>query len=104
MSFWYNCLKMYNTGYPIFVVAIHMLPGMLVVGIAIWLVVNGFGKLSRGEGGFWRIVAGSALLLVFAVSLAATFWYYRDCSRPEIYPETLRFGVPAAERPSDSQP
>lgn len=103
ISFWYNCLEMYNTGYPIFVVAVHMLPGMLVVGIAIWLVVNGFGKLSRGEGGSWRIVAGTALLLVFAVSLAATFWYYRDCSRPEIYNEATRRHIPiATASPPDS--
>jgi hypothetical protein len=94
---------MYYTGYPIFIVAVHMLSGMLVVGISIWLVANGFGKLSRGEGGLWRIAVGFALLLVFAVSLAATLWYYRDGSRPEIYDEATRRQIPVATpSPPDS--
>ncbi len=94
---------MYYTGYPIFIVAVHMLPGMLVVGISIWLVANGFGKLSRGEGGLWRIAVGFALLLVFAVSLAATLWYYRDSGGLEIYNEATRRQLPVATpSPPDS--
>ncbi len=95
----------YFTGFPVHIVAIHMLPGMLVVGISIWLVVNGFERCARREkGGAWRLVSGLVVLLVFLVCLVATLWYYRDCGRPEIYPETLRFGSPAAEHPPDSQP
>ena len=86
---------MYNTGYPIFIVAFHMLPGMFVVGISIWLVVTGFERCARREkGGVWRIVSGLTVLLVFVVCLVATLWYYRDCGRPEIYPEKFRHASP----------
>ena len=81
-----------------------MLPGMLVVGISIWLLINGFERCARREkGGVWRIVTGFALLLVFAVSLAATLWYYRDCGRLEIYNEATRRQIPVATpSPPDS--
>ena len=70
-------MDIYFTGYPIHIVAIHMLPGMLVAGFSIWLLVNGLGRCARREkGGVWRIAAGLAVLLLFAVCLVATLWYY----------------------------
>ena len=93
------------TNFPVHIVAIHMFPGMLVVGFSLWLVINGFGRCARREkGGAWRLVCGLAVLLVFVVCLVATLWYYRDSGRLEIYPESLRFDVPPAERPPDSLP
>ena len=75
-----------------------MLPGMLVVGISIWLLVNGVQRCARGEkGGVWRIASGLAVLIVFVVCLVATLWYYRDCRRPEIYPEKFRHASPLSQ-------
>ena len=101
-----STMDIYFTGYPVHIVAIHLLPGMLVVGFSIWLLINGLGRCARREkGGVWRIASGLAVLLVFVVCLVATLWYYRDSGRIEIYNEATRLQIPVApEPPPDSVP